>query len=238
MPIVQPDELQFRPSSEAEGGASVPFARIFGEDAFDSGFRWLDLCIVKPGAEIGVHGHQIDDEVYAIIKGHGTKIVNDQEAQVGPGDTILLKCGGTHGLRNDLDEEIHVLVIDLLAPPEPNQRLLLRDWTEIPTVAKRSKGGTGQILVGDLFTADELGVAWDFVQCVKMPPGSAIGLHEHRGDEEIYYIVEGWGTMITDDGEVEVGPGTASLCKSGSRHGLVNNADSEMTILVAQAPLI
>ena len=237
MSVVQPDTLQFRPSSEAEGGASVPFARIFGPEAFDSGFRWLDLCIVKPGAEIGVHAHQIDDEVYAIVKGQAIKIVNDQETAVGLGDTILLKCGGTHGLRNESAEEVHVLVIDLLAPPEPNQRLLLRNWAGIPMVAKHSQGGTGQILVGDLFTADELGDAWDFVQCVKLPPGSAIGLHQHTGDEELYYIVEGRGTMTTDEGKVEVGPGTASLCKSGSRHGLVNTGAGDMTILVAQAPL-
>jgi mannose-6-phosphate isomerase-like protein (cupin superfamily) len=237
MPVVQPDELQFRPSSEAEGGASVPFARIFDQEAFDSDFRWLDLCIVKPGAEIGVHGHQIDDEVYAIVKGQGTKIVNDQEARVGPGDTILLKCGGTHGLRNDSDKEVHVLVIDLLAPPESNQRLLLRNWNEIPTVAKQSKGGTGQILIGDLFTADELGDAWDFVQCVTLPPGSAIGQHQHRGDEEIYYIIEGQGTMTTDEGTYQVGPGTAALSKSGGHHGLANTTASDMTILVAQAPL-
>ncbi len=237
MSVVQPGEFQFRPSSEAEGGASVPFARIFGEETFESGFRWLDLCIVKPGAEIGVHAHHVDDELYAIVKGRGIKIVNGQEKSVGPGDTILLKCGGSHGLRNESDEEVHVLVIDLLAPPEPDQRFLLRNIADVPLASKRSKGGVGEIMVGDLFTAEELGAAWDFVQCVKLPTGSAIGMHAHSGDEEIYYIVDGWGTMVTDDGEYKVGPGTASLCKSGGRHSLANTAEGEMTILVAQAPL-
>lgn len=237
MAVVQPNEFQFRPSSEAEGGDSVPFARIFGPEAFDSGFRWLDLCIVKPGAEINVHAHHIDDEVYAILKGNGTKIVNDEETSVGPGDVILLRCGGTHGLRNDSDEEVHVLVFDLLASPEPDQCLLLANWNDIPMVTKPAHDGVGQIQIGQLFAADDLGPAWDFVECVKLPPGSSIGYHQHVGDEEIYYIVEGWGIMTTDEGEVQVGPGTASLCKSGSHHGLVNTADSDMTILVAQAQL-
>lgn len=237
MTVVQAYELQFKPSSEAEGGASVPFTRIFGEEDFDSDFRWLDLCIVKPGAEIGVHSHQVDDEIYFIVKGNATKIVNEQQASVGPGDAILLKCGGSHGLRNRSDQEVHVLVIDLLAPPEANQRLLLRSVGAVPLVAKRSKGGAGEFLVGDLFTADELGTVWDFVQCVKLPPGSAIGVHSHWSDEELYYVVEGQGTMTVDGEESAVGPGTASLCKSGGSHGLANTSEGVITLLVAQAPL-
>jgi mannose-6-phosphate isomerase-like protein (cupin superfamily) len=237
MTVVQAYGLQFKPSSEAEGGASVPFTRIFGKEDFDSGFRWLDLCIVKPGAEISVHSHFVDDEVYFILEGNATKIVNGQEASVEPGDIVLLKCGGSHGLQNRSDQEVHVLVIDLLAPLEANQRLLLRSIDDVPLALKRSKGGAGEILVGDLFTGDELGKAWDFCQCVKVPPGSAIGVHSHWDDEEIYYVVKGQGVMTADGREFAVGPGTASLCKSGGSHGLVNTSEGEITLLVAQAPL-
>jgi len=237
MAVVQAGELQFRPSSEAEGGANVPFARIFGQEDFESDFRWLDLCIVKPEAEIGIHSHHVDDELYLILKGNAVKIVNDQQANVRAGDAILLRCGGSHGLRNESDKEVHVLVIDLLAPPEPCQRLLVGNLEEAPLAPKRSRRGAGEILVGDLFRPDELGPAWDFVQCVKLPPTSAIGLHEHHGDEELYYVVDGRGIMTTDAGEYAVGPGTASLCKSGSSHGLVNTSEGALTLLVAQAPV-
>jgi mannose-6-phosphate isomerase-like protein (cupin superfamily) len=238
MSVVQAYDLKFGPSSEAEGGDTVPFTRIFGEDAFDSGFRWLDLCIVKPGAEIGGHSHFIDDELYYIVQGNGTKVVNGEEARVGPGDAILLRSGGSHALRNDSDsDEVHVLVIDLLASPADEQRLLARNIHKVPFVPKRSKGGSGEILVGDIYTTEELGPAWDFVQSVKLPAGSAIGLHAHMGDEELYYIVDGDGVMTSDGEEYAVGPGTASLCRSGSSHGLVNTSEGEMTVLVAQAPV-
>lgn len=237
MTVVQAYDLQFKPSSEAEGGASVPFTRIFGKGDFDSGFRWFDLCIVTPGAEIGGHSHQVDDEIYIIVEGNATMMVNDQEASVGPGDAVLLKCGGSHGLRNESDQEVHVLVLDLLAPPEANQRLLLRSIDDVPFVAKRAHGGVGDILVGDFFSSDALGTAWDFFQCVKLPPGSSVGVHSHRNDEELFYFVEGQGIMTVDGKESSVGPGTASLCKSGGSHGLVNTSDGVMTLLVAQAPL-
>jgi mannose-6-phosphate isomerase-like protein (cupin superfamily) len=237
MTVVQVYDLQFGPSSEAEGGDTVPFTRIFGEDDFDSGFRWLDLCIVKPGAEISGHSHFIDDELYYIVQGNATKVVNDEEASVGPGDAILLRSGGSHALRNDSDSEVHVLVIDLLASQGDDQRLLVKNIHKLPFVSKRSEGGAGEILVGDVYTAKELSPAWDFVQSVKLPAGSAIGVHTHGGDEELYYIVDGEGVMTSDGEEYVVGPGTASLCKSGSSHGLVNTSADEMTLLVAQAPV-
>jgi uncharacterized cupin superfamily protein len=237
MTVVQAYDLPFGPSSEAEGGDTVPFTRVFGEDDFDSGFRWLDLCVVKPGAEIGGHSHFIDDELYYIVQGNATKIVNDEEARVGPGDAILLRSGGSHALLNGSEDEVHVLVIDLLAPPADGQRLLVRNIHTVPFVAKRSKGGAREILVGDIFSAEEMGPAWDFVQSVKLPTGSAIGVHAHLGDEELYYIVDGEGVMTSDGKEYAVGPGTASLCKSGSSHGLVNTSTGELTLLVAQAPV-
>ena len=237
MTVVQAYDLTFRPSSEAEGGATVPFTRIFGEEDFDSDFRWLDLCIVKPGAEIGGHSHQVDDEIYFIVEGNATKIVNDEEAKVGPGDAVLLRCGGSHGLRNESDQEVHVLVLDVLALPEANQRFLLRGIDDVQFVAKQAHGGVGDILVGDFFSSDALGTAWDFFQCIKVPPGSSIGVHSHLNDEELFYFVEGQGIMTVDGEELSVGPGTASLCKSGGSHGLVNASEGVITFLVAQARL-
>ncbi len=230
-------ELEFRPSSEAEGGASVPYTRILGQGELSSDFRWLDLCIVKPEAEISFHGHRIDDEIYFILQGHGVQRVNDQEATVGPGDAILLRCGGSHGLRNESDEELHVLVIDLLAPQEANQRLLVRNIYDAPLTAKRSSGGAGEILVGEMFTAGELGPAWDFLQCVKLPAGSAVGLHTHHRDEEIYYVAAGHGALTDNGEEFAVGPGSAALCSPGGSHALANSSDEDLVLLVAQAPV-
>jgi mannose-6-phosphate isomerase-like protein (cupin superfamily) len=255
-------ELEFKPSSEAEGGASVPFTRVFGEEEFATDLRWLDLCVVKPGAEISVHAHRVDDEIYVILQGHGVQVVNDEDAPVGPGDAILLRCGGSHGLRNDADQDLHVLVIDLLAPCQPASATAkegavlsdsegpvlsdsegkqspswLRNLYDAPLTAKRSGGGAGEILVGPLFTAEELGPAWDFVQCLRLPPGSAVGLHTHRRDEEIYYVLEGEG-LLTDDGEeVAVGPGYATVCNPGGSHALANTSAQDMVLLIAQAPL-
>lgn len=238
-------EATFGPSSEKEGGASVPFARVMGKEVFESGLRWVDLCIVKPGAQIGVHEHHVDDEIYYILRGKATMVVNGEERAVAPGDCILLRCGGWHGLRSDSDDEVHVLVIDLLlssAEATASEAAGgLGAWAnvaQVPMVTRTSSmGGIGHIQVGHLFTKEQLGHSWDFCEVVVVPPGSSIGVHEHQGDEEIYYFLDGQGVMTIDGHEVAFGPDTVSLCRSGGSHEFLNRGDRDVRFLAIQVPL-
>ena len=50
-------------------------------------------------------------------------------------------------------------------------------------------------------------------------PGSGIGYHA-QAEDEIYYVLSGRGVMTLDGKEVNVGPGTAVLTRTGSSHGL------------------
>ena len=231
-------EAHFRPSSEKEGGASVPFARVLGKEDFDSDVRWVDLCIVKPGAQIGVHEHLVDDEIYCILRGSAVMVSSGQEKAVAPGDAVLLRCGGSHGLRNESGEEVHVLVIDVLAAPDKEGRSFWRSLANVPLETRRSSvGGVGRVRVGDIFSSDELGPAWDFIQSVVVPPGCSIGAHEHVDTEEIYYFLAGRGVVTLNDEQAAFGPDTVSLCPSGGRHGLVNESDQDFELLAIQVPV-
>lgn len=64
-----------------------------------------------------------------------------------------------------------------------------------------------------------------------VPVGGVFGIHEHKGEEEFYYILQGKG-LYYDNGEyVEVGPGDTTLCKSGEKHGITNTGDEELKYL-------
>jgi mannose-6-phosphate isomerase-like protein (cupin superfamily) len=245
MTTINAYEATFGPSSEKEGGASVPFARVMGKEAFQSDLRWVDLCIVKPRAQIGVHEHHVDDEIYYILRGTATMVVNGEERAVAPGDCILLRCGGWHGLRNDSDDEVHVLVVDLLlssaeasASEAAGGQGAWANVAAVPMVTRASSmGGIGHIQVGHLFTREQLGPSWDFCEVVVVPPGSSIGTHEHRGTEEIYYFLAGQGAMTIDGQSVAFGPDTVSLCRSGSGHELLNRGDGDVRLLAIQVPV-
>jgi len=56
---------------------------------------------LEPGATIGEHAHPNTEDLYLILEGHGTGVLNGERFPLGPGDLFLVKAGGTHGLIND-----------------------------------------------------------------------------------------------------------------------------------------
>ena len=61
--------------------------------------------------------------------------------------------------------------------------------------------------------------------------GATIGYHKQDVDE-VYYFLDGKGTMTLDGKEVPVKPGDCVLTRKGSSHGTVNTGDGDLTIIV------
>jgi mannose-6-phosphate isomerase-like protein (cupin superfamily) len=58
----------------------------------------------------------------------------------------------------------------------------------------------------------------------ELPAGGALRSHHHE-PAEIYLVVQGRGVLTTDDGEREVGAGSAVFVPGGVRHGIRNTAE-------------
>jgi mannose-6-phosphate isomerase-like protein (cupin superfamily) len=100
----------------AHGGlAPIRAARVL-ERARGSGCRFIDLVVLPAGADIGVHTHGAnDEEIYIVIDGRGQVSLDGEIVAVGPGDVMVNRPGGTHGLRNTGDVELRIVVIDIEA---------------------------------------------------------------------------------------------------------------------------
>ncbi len=99
-----------------------------------------------------------------------------------------------------------------------------------------SHGGSGKFAVRTLLE-EEFQSNLAYVRELVLKPNSSIGIHEHQGDEEIYYIVSGQGLMTVDNEKRNVKPGDVILTKSGSSHGLLNEGNEDLKIFVACAKL-
>lgn len=62
-------------------------------------------------------------------------------------------------------------------------------------------------------------------------PGASIGDHTNDKDE-IYYVLSGRGELMLDGRRREVAAGDAILTRSGSRHGLRQLGEEDLTIIV------
>ncbi|MGD2039545.1 MAG: cupin domain-containing protein [Anaerolineae bacterium] len=96
--------------------------------------------------------------------------------------------------------------------------------------------GIEPVLFGEAFTNQDFVGEWGFVEYVTVPTGSAIPVHRHSQDEELYVVFQGQGILTLDNQEVEVGPGDLAACRKGSSHGLRNTSDEEIRLLVVGIP--
>ncbi|NQZ05808.1 MAG: cupin domain-containing protein [Algicola sp.] len=102
---------------------------------------------------------------------------------------------------------------------------------------KNSHGGVGTIDVQKVFRRKDFKGAWDFALRVVMPPNTSMGIHEHGQNEEMYIILSGEGLMTIEDKQHRVGKGDMILNSPGGSHGLFNDSEAEIELLIVQASL-
>ena len=70
----------------------------------------------------------------------------------------------------------------------------------------------------------------------RLPPGRSTTLHRHLKTEEIYYILQGRGSMQVDNETRTVGPGDAIAIPPGSIHQITNIDTISLKFLCCCAP--
>ncbi|NUT37135.1 MAG: cupin domain-containing protein [Hamadaea sp.] len=92
--------------------------RAFDRSRDPSPVAFIDVVIIPPGTSVGLHQHGDDQETYVILRGRGTMTVDERTFPVAAGDLVRNPAYGRHGLVNDGDEDLHLLVFEVApAPP-------------------------------------------------------------------------------------------------------------------------
>jgi uncharacterized cupin superfamily protein len=121
--------------------------------------------------------------------------------------------------------------------PYPRQRVAIHA-EEAPPRAKKTGypaplasrvEGREKHPLGDLFGLTNFGV-----NLTRLAPGAYSALrHSHAKQDEFVYILEGYPTLLTDEGRTRLSPGMCAGFKAGSgnAHCLVNEAAEDVVYL-------
>jgi len=109
-PVVNVDTVPKEAKVAHEGIGRINVARPFDTQAFETGLMFVERVEMPPGTSIGIHRHGNDEELYFILSGSGRMVVDGREYRVSAGDLVLNRRGGSHGLLNDSDDSIELLV--------------------------------------------------------------------------------------------------------------------------------
>jgi len=94
----------------SHGGEGECLVRTLMTAEFSSSLAYIREIDLEPGASIGMHKHEDDEEIYYIVAGHGTMLVDGEKQPVSAGDVVLTKSGSSHGLINDSRQKLKFFV--------------------------------------------------------------------------------------------------------------------------------
>jgi len=84
---------------------------------FETERMFADIYCLEPGQEQKRHAHAGADKVYFVIEGTGRFCVGDDERDLGPDQIVLAPADIEHGVRNESQARLVVLVF---MAPNPN----------------------------------------------------------------------------------------------------------------------
>ncbi|MFA7173323.1 MAG: cupin domain-containing protein [Kiritimatiellia bacterium] len=93
------------------GKGSITLEHWFKADDFGAKVRLCCRIIIAPGASIGTHIHENEDEIYIVISGQGMIEENGEWVPITAGDAILTGDGGSHGVKNNSDAPLVIAAI-------------------------------------------------------------------------------------------------------------------------------
>jgi quercetin dioxygenase-like cupin family protein len=67
-------------------------------------------------------------------------------------------------------------------------------------------------------------------------PGQSQKVHAHEGSDKVYYVLRGTGRFTVGEEERDLGEGNAVIARAGDPHGVSNETQDDLIILVTMAP--
>ena len=93
------------------GEGAVTLVHYFEKEEFGAKARLCAKLIIPPGAGIGPHPHEGEDEIYIVTCGTGLLDDGQSQNRVSAGDAVLTGKGESHSIRNDGAEPLEITAV-------------------------------------------------------------------------------------------------------------------------------
>ena len=99
------------------GDGAVTVRHYFAKEDFGAAVRLCAKLTLPPGASIGTHRHEGEDEVYIVTRGSGLIDDGTSRTRINAGDSVLTGKGASHAVKNDGKEDLEMIAVIMCYPP-------------------------------------------------------------------------------------------------------------------------
>jgi len=109
---------------------------------------------------------------------------------------------------------------------------MIRRQDELPKQSvHKLKDGQGTIQLQHLFEEEHFHGNGRLYAICTIAPGDSIGYHQHEGEQEAYFILEGESLYNENGSQYYLKPGDFALCKDGDSHSITNTGETDLKFI-------
>lgn len=207
--------LRFVPNLKAteddltRGAEGASYKPIFGKGDKNAdrlhGIERFGELTVEPGGRTALVKYPREEQLYYVVEGEGILHYDGESHALTTDDFLYLPIGVEHGVSNASGSPIRILVMGFRIPEDvkvdPTPELQIANSNDVELLVLGSHGPTTKykLLMGTTASErDKLAAASQMKSLFIMDfsPGGTNNPHRHATEEEMYFVLRGYGAMV------------------------------------------
>jgi mannose-6-phosphate isomerase-like protein (cupin superfamily) len=244
-----PSKLREQPKIH-DGAGTMAFTQLFGTRDLNTNLTYLHAGVINANSSIGEHFHNSMEEMYVLLEGEAEFTINGRTSLIKAPALVPCRLHDAHGMYNTSGKTCKWLNFGVgmvkggqgafnLGDPRLPGTVPLDAYPQfISGRLERDKlRGNNPLYTGEgvlsrrIFTPDVFSTNWNNVDHVLIPKGAAMGARSMDGFEEIYYVVNGSGTVDVNGKTMPVAQDDAFYGLLGEKISIAST-DKELELLV------
>lgn len=245
------DPSQYRAGRSHGSVGDMHCMTLLPGNALATNLYFLHRCRISPGGGgVGHHFHNATEEMFVIFGGEAEFTVDGRTSLLSGTVGAPVRRGHSHAIYNPGSEPIEFMNINVSAVKGAYDAYDLNDprvgieKDSIPVfmtmrleretlrAMEGYRGGVGTAMYRRALEASVFLTNWSYVDHLLLPPGASEGRHRHSGVEEVYYVIDGSGTVTVGDESASIEKGDAVPIRLGEVHSFQNAGPLELEFMI------